>query len=116
MIQIAGKPEIMEIINKIIMGIDVRQASQQQQFKPLQMHAPVIASFISTLVITEEIPPDVRELFRQLKDLCLAPFVTQNGENFPPPEDDDFLSCSFSSKRKILCCRSEVLEGRQGHL
>ena len=28
MIQIAGKPEIMEIVNKIITGVDVRQASQ----------------------------------------------------------------------------------------
>ena len=48
MIQIAGKPEIMEI------GIDVRQASQRQEFKLLQMHAPVIASFINKLANTDQ--------------------------------------------------------------
>ena len=57
------------------------------------MHAPVIASFINKLANTEVIPPDVRELFRQLRDLCLYPFVTSSDENFPPPKDDDFLFC-----------------------
>ena len=103
MIQIAGKPEIMEIINKIIMGIDVRQASQRQQFKLLQMHAPVIASFISKLVITAEIPPDVHELFRQLKDLCLAPFVTPKWQNFSHHQKMMIFYLAF-----LVCLQFEV--------
>ena len=93
MIQIAGKPAIIEIIDKIISGIDVRQAVQKEEFTLLQMHTPVIYLFINRLAITEPIPSDVCKLFRLLRDLCLAPYTVSNTDDYLPPQDEDCFSC-----------------------
>ena len=84
MIQIAGKSDVLEVLERMVSGIDVRQASQKEEFKILQMHAPVIALFINKLPMTEPVPPDVCQLLEHLKNLCLVPFTIEMLTHFYP--------------------------------
>jgi len=93
MIQIAGKSDVLEVLERMVSGIDVRQASQKEEFKILQMHAPVIALFINKLPMTEPVPPDVCQLLEHLKNLCLVPFTIENADTFLPPIRSDGFSC-----------------------
>ena len=94
MIQIAGKSDVLEVLERMVSGIDVRQASQKEElFKILQMHAPVIALFINKLPMTEPVPPDVCQLLEHLKNLCLVPFTIENADTFLPPLRSDGFSC-----------------------
>lgn len=93
MIQIAGKADVIEVIDKVISGIDVRQAGQKKEFALLQKSAPVIAVFLNKLTLAEPIPLSVCNLLKLLRDLCLAPYKVSAPNNFLSPPDEDYFSC-----------------------
>ena len=83
LLQVAGKEEVLGIMEAIASGVDITQPPCREQLKLLQTKAPVLASFILKHYCGHSLTHDVRRLILHLRDLIVSPFVSCEPE-FPP--------------------------------